>query len=203
MPASSFERRFHVPLVAAIYVLGFYSPWERYWSSGRVEPTWLSTASLLSHLGVNLGSAVLGVTVACLLLAAVGTSLRLWSAAAVYTAPQAAETIAGDYRYPRYLGSWIFHFSLVILMPPTGAIFALLAHGFLSWRLMHGNPGVEYPSATRKAAWGKAILSESYFLGYFVCFAVLAWRYDAFLLARCALLCFGGWLVLKAISFPK
>lgn len=203
MQASAFERRFHVPLVVAIYALGLYSPWERYWTTGRMQPVWLSTASLLARFGINLENAVLGVTIACLLLAAVGTSLRLWAAAAVNSIQKNSGDAANAYDYPLYLGSWLFHFSLAILMPPTGALFALLAHGVLSWRLMFTKAVESGPVIPTKRAWGHALLSESYFLGYFVCFALFAWRYEAFLLVRCAILCFGGWLVLKAILLPK
>lgn len=193
MKASSFELRFHVPIVVLIYLLGFYAPWERFTGNGHVEPAWLWSASLLTRLGVNLGSAVLSITLAGLLFAAIGTGLRLLSSTAAIL----------SYRsYGLYLGSWLFHFSLAILMPPTGALFALTAHGLLTWRLIASKEGSSTLSA-KKPAWRQAILSESYFLGYFFCFASLAWRYDAFLLARCAILSFGGWLVLKAISYPK
>jgi hypothetical protein len=213
MKANSFEFRFHVPIVVLIYLLGFYAPWERYTGNGHVEPAWLAAPSLLSNLGINLGSAVQTITIAGLLFAAVGTVLRLWGAAATISAYQTSGpqlTTDNPYGFPLYLGSWLFHFSLIILMPPTGALFALLAHGLLTWRLIQGTRQDEerssQPSNTAHVgawAWGKAALSESYFVGYFLCFAILAWRYDSFLLARCAILCFGSWLVLKAISSSK
>jgi hypothetical protein len=208
MKANSFEFRFHVPILVFIYLLGFYAPWERYTGNGQVKSAWLAAPSLFTHLGISLGDAVQVITIICLLCAAIGTGLRLWGSAATISASQnngfQVGTVA-THRYPLYLGSWLFHFSLIILMPPTGALFVLLAQGLLTWRLLQGKQGSNQLSAAEHPggrAWGRAVLAESYFVSYFFCFAILAWRYDAFLLVRCAILCFGSWLVLKAVSSP-
>lgn len=196
---STIERRYHVPLVVAIYLLGFYAPWQRYWNIGSMESAWLSAASLLARLGIPLISAVQTVTVAALLFAFLGTTLRVWGTATQLASPDTTRP------YPLYLGSWLFHMAVIILMPQTGALFAILAHGILTWRLMHGDTGdgMLQSSPPGVNAWLKALLLESYFFGYLICFAVFAWRYNAFLLTRCAILCFGAWLILRAIFNPR
>jgi hypothetical protein len=182
MQATAFEYRFRVPIAVFLYLLGFYAPWERYLPNLRSESAWTVAVPLLSRFGIPFGSAVQGITVAVLLLAILGTILRLWGAAL---------------RLPRalYLGAWLFHFSLAILMPATGALFVLLAHGLLTVRLVERD--ARQPRASQPA-WGRAILSEIYFVAYLASFVVLAWRYNAFPLERAALLCFGLGLVANA-----
>jgi hypothetical protein len=109
-------------------------------------------------------------------------------------------------------------------MPPTGAIFFLIAQAFFYLRLILGEEayltaqqGEAYlaykqrvprlirslrarvPASPAKPQWLTSILAESYYVSLTVCFAVLAWRYNAYLLTKCLIICFGASLVLRAL----
>jgi hypothetical protein len=116
--------------------------------------------------------------------------------------------------------------ALALLMPPTGAVFAVLGTAMLEARLIAGEepflrasvPGyAEYcarvprivPSLVPRVAasgarprWLQALLGEIYMIGVAVCFAVFGWRYNAFLLIRCVLVCVGVSLVVRALWPP-
>jgi protein-S-isoprenylcysteine O-methyltransferase Ste14 len=133
---------------------------------------------------------------------------------------------SGPYRYtrnPLYLGTWIFSIGVAILMPPSGAVFFLLGTFFFYYRLILGEEdyltrqqGAAYLEYRRRVPqivpslwprltasgvrpqWFESLLSESYTFAFACCFAVLAWRYEAQLLIRCILICFGLSLVTRA-----
>ena len=50
--------------------------------------------------------------------------------------------------------------------------------------------------------WLRAIVAEFFPVSFTLCFAVLAWRYNAYLLMRCVAVCFGASLVVRALSMP-
>lgn len=137
---------------------------------------------------------------------------------------------AGPYRYvrnPLYLGSWFFGASVAVLMPPSGAAVFLVLLGLFYFRLILGEeaflagqigePYLEYrrrvprllpslrprmASAAGQPQWFLSTMAEILPLGYTLCLAVLAWRYDPRLLGRCLLVCFGLSLVTRAL-LPK
>jgi hypothetical protein len=51
--------------------------------------------------------------------------------------------------------------------------------------------------------WLPAILAETYPVAMTLCFAVLAWHYNADLLIRAVIICFGASLVVRAFVVPK
>jgi protein-S-isoprenylcysteine O-methyltransferase Ste14 len=139
---------------------------------------------------------------------------------------------AGPYRYvrnPLYLGSWLLALGASVLMPPTGAAFFLGAFSifvllliraeerFLStkqgdvyqqyrknvprlWpRLTGGNAATSAP----RPHWVQALLAETYSVSITLCFAVLAWRYNARILVQCVLVCYGVSLVVRALTGGK
>lgn len=134
---------------------------------------------------------------------------------------------SGPYRYvrnPLYLGTWLFCVGVSILMPPSGAVFFLAAHAVFYFRLILGEEaylashfGAPYEqyrervprllpslwprarSSALKPRWGQSLLAEIYPVGFAFCLAVLAWRYDPWLLIRCVLICFGVSLVTRAL----
>jgi protein-S-isoprenylcysteine O-methyltransferase Ste14 len=138
---------------------------------------------------------------------------------------------AGPYRYvrnPLYLGSLIFACEVAILMGPVGAavFLALLSVQYLRLilgeeaflTLQQGEPYLAYkarvprlipslvprvPSSAANPRWLQAILAETYPVGMTLCFAVLAWRYDADLLIRAVIICFGLSLVVRAFVVEK
>jgi len=133
---------------------------------------------------------------------------------------------AGPYRYtrnPLYFGSFVFALAVSILMPPTGAIFFVIAIFVQMLRLILGEEafmvaqqGEAYlvyrsqvprllpsfipriASSPARPDWLRAILSEIYPVGMTLCFVVLAWRYNALLLTQAVVICFGLSLVVRA-----
>jgi protein-S-isoprenylcysteine O-methyltransferase Ste14 len=134
---------------------------------------------------------------------------------------------AGAYRHvrnPLYMGTFIFSIAISILMPPTGAFFFLVAQAFFYYRLIlceeayltaqQGEAYLAYkqkvprlwrsfrarvPASPAKPQWLTSVLAESYYLSFTACFAILAWRYNAYLLIKCVIICFGISLVIRAI----
>ncbi len=241
MRATQFEFRFRAFIVIALYLLGFYAPWERYGTSGNSSPTrlwsWLAIEAARSNL-LSVGGAYLVVTLIAVALAIAGASLRVWGTAylggAVMRNPamQAGAVLAaGPYRHlrnPLYLGMLLTSFAVAVLMPASGALLFVIAITGFTLRLISGEEGfltgklgqtyVDYRSAvpallprlrsrlpipTEKARWGQSLLAELYPVGTAACFAVLAWSYDANLLTRCILICFGLHLIARAIVRPK
>lgn len=138
---------------------------------------------------------------------------------------------AGPYRYvrnPLYLGSFVFACAVAILMAPVGATVCLAALFLQTIRLILGEEayleaqqGEAYlaykarvprliPRPTPRVApsnvkprWLPAILAETYPVAMTLCFAVLAWRYNADLLIRAVIICFGVSLVVRAFVDPR
>lgn len=138
---------------------------------------------------------------------------------------------AGPYRHlrnPLYVGSFVFSFAVAILMPPTGAVFFLAASALQILRLIFGEEaylaarqGEAYlaykarvprllPSPVARVAdsrvqphWLQALIAEIFPVATTVCFAVLAWRYNAQLLTQAVLICFGVSLVVRALAVAK
>jgi protein-S-isoprenylcysteine O-methyltransferase Ste14 len=134
---------------------------------------------------------------------------------------------AGPYRHlrnPLYLGSWLLALGASILMPLGGALFFLPAfcifvflliateERFLSAKL--GKAYQQYRSlvprllprinagagaSNARPHWGQAVLAEAYPIAFTLCFAVLAWRYNARVLMQCLLICYGVSLVTRAM----
>ena len=135
MKATQFEFRYRLWIGFAIYLLGFWSPWLRYGESpGRVSTTWLELSGELSRW-LPLETATILVTSTAILLALLGTILRIWGTAYIGSSVVKSGTMhargvvaAGPYRHlrnPLYLGSFLFAVGIAILMPPSGAIVSL------------------------------------------------------------------------------
>ena len=236
MKATRFEFRFRLVIGSVIYLLGFWAPWLRWGPfAGRSTSTWLELVGALSstHM-LPLQSATVFVTLTAIILAVIGAAFRVWGTAylgagIVTSGDMHAQSVvaAGPYRHlrnPLYFGSFIFSFAVAILMPPSGAIFFLVAMFLQILRLVlaeeawliaqQGEPYLAYkarvpqlfpsllprlPASSAKPRWLQAILSETYYVGTTLCFAVLAWRYNAFLLIQALIICFGLSLVIRAL----
>jgi hypothetical protein len=136
---------------------------------------------------------------------------------------------AGPYRYvrnPLYLGSWLLALGVSVLMPPSGAAFFLVAYSVFLLLLIRAEerflstkqgelyqqyrrkvprlwPRVTGGNAATSAArpnWVQALFAETYALAITLCFAVLAWRYNARILVQCVLICYGVSLVVRALT---
>jgi protein-S-isoprenylcysteine O-methyltransferase Ste14 len=137
---------------------------------------------------------------------------------------------AGPYRHvrnPLYIGSLLFALSVAILMPPSGALAFLVLTVIFYFRLILGEeaflggkigpPYLDYcqrvprllpslrpriPAPPVRPQVVQSLVSEVLPIGYAVCLAVLAWRYEPDLLVQCLLVCFGISLVAHAL-LPK
>lgn len=235
MKATQFEFRFRLWIGVAIYVVGFWAPWLRYGSSARpAGTTWIELwGSLARYLPLQTAAVI--IISAAILLAAVGTFLRVWGTAylsnSVVRSGQmhARDVVAsGPYRYlrnPLYFGSIVFMLGVAILMPLSGAVFALVASVIQKLRLIlreesylqaqQGQAYVAYKSRVPRLFpspvpcvagspahphWGHAIVAEIFYVAMTGCFAALAWRYNSSLLTRALLVCFGLSLVVRAFA---
>lgn len=137
---------------------------------------------------------------------------------------------SGPYRHlrnPLYIGLLLTSFAVSILMPVTGAAFFLLCITVFTSRLigceeafLGGQLGDDYaeyrksvpsifPSirsrlgaSSAKPRWLQSLMAEVYPVGTAACFAALAWNYDADLLTRCVIVCFGASLIVRALTSP-
>jgi len=139
---------------------------------------------------------------------------------------------AGPYRYvrnPLYLGSWLLALGVSILMPPDGALFFLLSFSACVFFLISAEerflaakqgdayrqyllqvprllPRMQQPTGALPSLhpqWLAALLAETYSIAITICFAVFAWRYNARILIRCVLICYGLSLVVRALAKPS
>lgn len=236
MRATAIEFRLRLAIMAAIVTLGFWAPWIR--STGRRLPLLERLALELSRTGLLSFRAAIALTiVVAALTAAVAAILRVWAAAYLgaetvnHLAMRAGSVMAGGpyrlVRNPLYLGSWMLFAALAFLMPPSGALFAMVLltlfllrlilgeEAFLAARL--GAPYLAYRAAVPrlvpglsshlrrspapaegKPRWGVALLAEINPIGVFLILAALSWRYDLWLMLRAILVSFGISLVVRA-----
>lgn len=152
--ATAFEFRIRFLIHAAIIVLGFTAPWDRWLrldSAGPNAHVWGTLAARLSMLkpGAFSISASFNLLLALATLCALAAAaLRTWGAAylgvsTVHSHAMLGESVvaAGPYRYlrnPLYVGIFIHAFALALLMPPSGAIFCVVLIGIFELRLIGG-----------------------------------------------------------------
>src|SRR5260370_32680471 len=146
MKATSFEFRFRFFILAAIYFLGFTAPWN-YWLHLDSIRTWQLVASWPARSGwLTFRTATIVVLLIGTVCALLGALLRTWRTA--YLSPSVVQDgamhgegiiAAGPFRYvrnPLYLGNVIHTLALALLMPPSGAIFCILAISIFQLRLI-------------------------------------------------------------------
>jgi len=143
-------------------------------------------------------------------------------------AMQAGQVVAsGPYRYlrnPLYLGTLLLALGFSILMPPSGALVFLVGLCLLELALIRGEERflsgklgdayreyrhrvprlvprlrVALAASNVHPRWLYAAFAEIWGIGFALCFAVLAWRYNAMILIKCLVICFGLSLVLRAL----
>ncbi len=240
MKASAFEFRFRFLIHAVIFILGFSVPWDRWLhldSSGPNAHVWGTLSAHLAMLApgtLSIGSAFNLLLIVGGVCALVSAGLRTWGsaymgAATVHSASMHGERMvaAGPYRYfrnPLYLGIFIHTFALALFMPPSGAVFCVIAIALFELRLIFGEEaflraklGEPYraycaqvprlfpalrarvaASATRPA-WGIAFLSEIYMWGVVVVFAVEGYRYNAQPIMQGIVISLGVSIVVRAL----
>jgi len=237
MKAVLLEFRFRFLILAVIYFLGFAAPWN-YWLHLDSIRTWQLLAAWPARSGwISFSAATIAVLLIGIVCALKGAFLRTWGTA--YLSPSVVQDgamhgegviAAGPYRYvrnPLYLGNFIHTFALALLMPPSGAIFCIIAIGIFQLRLIAaeesflttklGAPYLAYcakvprlipaltprvPASTLQSKWILAILAEIYMWGVVVSFAILGWRYNSILLIKGVLVSLGISLIVRAF-LPK
>jgi protein-S-isoprenylcysteine O-methyltransferase Ste14 len=195
----------------------------------------------LSRLGlVSFAVAVPLVIGVAALIAAKGALLRVWGTAClgrstVHHAQMQAGAVMtdGPYRYlrnPLYLGTWCMIAAIAFLMPPTGAIFAMVGITIFQMRLILGEeafltvqlgqPYIDYLHAVprlfphlramlsrtgpapsgRRPQWLHALLAEINPIGVFIILAFFSWSYSYRFMVRALLVSFGLSLVVRALA---
>ncbi len=198
-------------VVIALAALGYSSPWLR-GGTGTGALLWLALPGLLYRsAGLGIEKATVVVTITSGLLLLVGACLRIladmfsagWPVQPFTDHDGAGERVRG--RYLSFAGGYCFALGAAVLMPPSGAIVFLAALLiYLGMLAAFAGGRLCVPENMQKARHStlRSFISEcareSFFLGYAICFAVLASRYNAQLLLRSLLICFGVSLVLRA-----
>jgi protein-S-isoprenylcysteine O-methyltransferase Ste14 len=238
MKITDFLFRFRRLALIIIFFVAFWAPWERL---GGAHPgsTWLWLAGTLAASGIlpMAMSTVVVVALAtvALLLAAL---VRTWAAAylgsdVVHDRDLHSERVVADgpYRYvrnPLYLGMWLLTAALSILMPPGGALFALVAAVLLSVALVlaeerqltieRGDVYTAYlkkvprffpaispriPAGTAQPHWLQGFLGEIHFWGMALTYVLFAHRYNVALLEQGVLISVGITFLVRAIWRPS
>lgn len=231
MGATAIEFRLRMLINAAIITLGLWAPWI---GAGK-RITLLEWLALhLARLGaLPFTVATVVVILAGSIVAALAVLLRVsgsaWLGPVTVSHPemQAGAVVAsGPYRFvrnPLYLGVWFMVAAMALVMPPSGALVAMMLltvflirltlgeEKFLSARL--GQPYRDYlqaiprffprlrsplPPSAAKPHWLRAILSELTPIGIFIAVAFLSWSYDHMLMLKAILISFGASLIVRA-----
>jgi protein-S-isoprenylcysteine O-methyltransferase Ste14 len=219
MKTTAFEFRHRFWIIMAIYVFGFVAPWNVEMHLDGTGPNahlWGMLAALLSKTGImSIQSAfnvVLGMGILC---AVTGAWLRTWGSAYLGADVMSDATMRGEgvvadgpYRHlrnPLYLGAWVNTLAVALLMPASGAVFTIVLIVLFQMRAYCARVPRLLPAlrpriaaSGARARWTQAVLAEIMMWGVTVSFAVLGWRYNAFLLTKCVLVWLGVSLVVRA-----
>ncbi len=239
MQATRFEYRFHFLIAALIYLLGFTAPWLFVHSLAGVpgfttSSTWLVISTAATKQGwLAFDAATITLLVIALLLTGLGAWLRVWGSAYVGssivkspTMHGAAMLADGPYRRtrnPLYLGTLLHTLGVTILMPPSGAVFAvvllcifevrlaLAEEPFLAARFGQAYldykarvprflpaPKPQVAAAGVRPQWLQAMLGEIYFLAVFLVLAIFGWSFNAQPLRQGLIISVGLALVVRA-----
>lgn len=233
MKATPLEFRLRFLFGIIIYVLGFIAPWNSLLHLDSIR-TWQFLAAWPARSGwIGFSASTIAVLAIGIVCAFAGAFLRTWGSAYLDPSIVQAGTMHGDslvaagpYRHlrnPLYLGTFFHTFALVLLMPPSGAIFCIVAIAFVQLRLILaeesflsaklGAPYLDYcakvprlipsiiprvPASTARPTWPTAFVSEIYMWGVFISFAVLGWRYNSVLIIKGVLISLGVSLIVRA-----
>jgi protein-S-isoprenylcysteine O-methyltransferase Ste14 len=237
MKATPLEFRFRFLILTVIFALGFTAPWDYALNLDSIR-TWQLLAAWPARNGwLSFSTATIVVLLLGIVCALAGALLRTWATA--YLGPSVVQdsamhgegvVAAGPYRHlrnPLYLGTFLHTFALALLMPPSGAIFCILAVCLFQLRLIAGEesfltaklgePYLAYrakvprllfaltprvPASSLQPKWPTAFLGEIYMWGVVVTFAALGWRYNSILLIKGVLISLGLSLIVRAF-LPK
>src|ERR1035437_1186982 len=237
MKLADFLFRFRRGTLFVIFFVAFWAPWERL---GGAHPgsTWLWLAGTLAAMGflpiATSTIAVIAVATLALLLAAL---VRTWAAAylgsdVVQDKDLRSERVVADgpYRYvrnPLYLGTWLLTAALSILLPPGGALCALVTVTLLilAWVLAEerkltieqGDVYTAYlkkvprffpailpriPAGVAQPHWLQGFLGEIHLWGMTITYLIFAHRYNVTILEQGVLISVGITFLVRAIWRP-
>jgi protein-S-isoprenylcysteine O-methyltransferase Ste14 len=235
MKAQPFEFRFRFLIHFVIILLGFTAPWERFLSFDRGLTAWLFLAAWPTRYHwLSFNASTITLLVFGTLCALVAASLRTWASAYIGASVVQDSSLHGErvvavgpYRYlrnPLYVGLFLHVLALALLMPPTGALFMVIAIGLFELRLIAieevflartaGEPYRAYcakvprllpalaprvPSSGAAPRWSIAFLSEIYMWGVAITFLAVGWRYNSFLIMQGVIVSLGLLLIVRAI----
>jgi len=219
---------------SVIIILGFWAPWIEGWGIGKRSPLVELLALQLSRLGVasfSVGTTAL--LIFALMLALIAALLRISGAA--WLGPSVVNSINmvagrvmadGPYRFlrnPLYVGLWCMVAALALLMPATGALFAMVLitifmirltlgeEAFLSSQI--GEPYKTYlhavprfiprlrgapPASGARPHWVRACVAELIPIGTVVGIFVFFRNYDLALAGRTIIVFVGASLIVRA-----
>lgn len=242
MRATPFEYRFRFWIHGLLYILGFFAPWTHLplWNSSNLsqqaldEPAWLSLSTLLFRQGwLTYSAAVIALLIVAIVFTGLGASFRTWGSAylgaGIVQSPSmhgATMLADGPYRRtrnPLYLGTLLHTLGIALLMPPSGAAFAIVTLWIFQVRLAlaeepflaarFGQPYLDYktrvprflpspsplvPAAGATPHWLQAIVGEIYVIGVFLTLAIFGWTFDRTTLRQGILISLGISLILRA-----
>jgi len=151
MTSANFAFRYRFWVHILVYVLGFVAPWDFLWpvdGSGPNAHVWGRLAVMLSRSGaMGIDAAFNLVLAAGIVCALAGALLR--TAGSAYLGVDVMRdsamrgegvTADGPYRYvrnPLYVGAWLNLAALALLMPPSGAVFAIVCMVAFQLWLIH------------------------------------------------------------------
>lgn len=235
MKASTIEFRLRMWIQIVVVFLGFWAPWVGALDLSRRMSTLAWLALEISRTGLVSFTVATPIVIVCGAVAAlIGAVLRVWGVAylgygVVHDGDMQGRTVmaAGPYRYmrnPLYVGGWFMLLAVSLLMPPSGALFAIFLITIQFLRLILGEeaylaaklgePYCEYLRAvprifprlrsslhvaSAKPHWLVALGTELNAIGIFFTIAVLSWTYDNLLMIKTVLVVFGASLIVKAL----
>ena len=149
MKATQLEFRFRAPIMVAVVVLGFWSPWIEAWHIGARISLFEWAAVKMSRAGLlSFTDATAVLIVFASLMAAASALLRVWGTAYLGAGVMSGREMNagrfqadGPYRYvrnPLYLGSWCLFAALAFVMPASGAAFSMVLLTVFLVRLILG-----------------------------------------------------------------
>jgi hypothetical protein len=204
MQATPFEYRFRFWIQCLIYLLGFTAPWTYLpvWTSGLTaqainEPAWLAISTLLFRQGwLAYNTAVMVLLILALVLTALGAWFRVSGAAYIDVGAHHSK------RSWLHLGLVLHTIGIAILMPPSGALVAIVLMGLFELRLVLAEESPALAPQTATAAvtphWLRALLSQIYFIGAFLTLAIFGWGFDRTVFRQGLLVSLGVAIIVRA-----
>ena len=198
MKATPLEYRFRFWIQCLIYALGFTAPWTYLplWNSvltaqANNEPAWLALSTLIFRQGwLSYNTAVMALLIVALVLTGLGAWFRILGAA------------ARGKRTPLHIGLVLHTVGIAILMPPSGAIVAIVLMCLFEVRLLLAEESPTLAPQTAPAAvapqWLRALLSEIYFVGAFLTLAIFGWGFDRTAFRQGLLISLGVAIIIRA-----